>query len=133
MAGILPTEGETLVANLVFKGYDPDRGTGLQLMLFTNTVVDNTTTAASLTEPTGTGYARIPLTDATWIVAGGVASFLAQTFTAGTGGWTGQVHGYAVVTTGIVPRIVSVELDASGPYTMAAGDTYAVTPSITVA
>ena len=37
MAGILPNEGEHLVANLLFKNVDVDRGTNLQLGLFTNT------------------------------------------------------------------------------------------------
>lgn len=133
MAGILPDEGETLIANLVFKNADVDRGTALQLLLFTNATIGETTTAASLTEPAGTGYARITLTDANWTVTAGVASYAVQTFTVGTGGWTGSVYGYAVVTTGTTPRIVAIELDLAGPFAMASGDTYAVTPSITVA
>jgi len=133
MAGILPNEGETLIANLVFAGTDPDRGAGLELLLFTNATIGETSTAASLTEPSGTGYARIPLTDSSWVVAASVANYATQTFTVGTGGWVGSVNGYAVITTGTTPRIVAIEVDPNGPYTMAAGDTYAVTPSITVA
>jgi len=133
MPGILPNEGETLVANLVFKNADVDRGTGLQLLLFTNATIGETTTAASLTEPTGAGYARITLIDANWNVTAGTASYPQQKFTVGTGGWTGQVYGYAVVTTGTTPRIVAIETDPYGPFTMVAADTYNVTPSITAA
>jgi len=133
MAGILPNEGETLIANLTFKGADPDRGAALQLLLFTNISIGETTTAASLTEPVGTGYARITLADASWVVGASVANYAAQLFTVGTGGWAGSVYGYAIVSTGTTPRILAIETDPNGPFTMAAGDTYTVTPSITVA
>jgi len=133
MAGLLPNEGETLIANVIFRGADADRGTGLQLMLFTNSAIGETTTAATLTEPVGAGYARINLADASWTVAGSVASYAAQVFTVGAGGWTGTVYGYAVVTTGTTPRILAIESDPNGPFTMASGDTYTITPSITVA
>ena len=133
MPGFLPNEGETLINNVTFKNGDVDRGTDLELMLFTNVAPGETITAATLTEPTGTGYARINLTDASWSVSGDQASYAQQTFTAGAGGWTGSVQGYAIVTKGTTPRIVAIEVDASGPYTFAEGDTYKVTPQITVA
>lgn len=133
MAGILPNEGETLVANLVFKNADVDRGTNMQLLLFTNSTIDETITEATLTEPTGTGYARITLTDASWTVTGDTASYAEQTFTGGAGGWTGSIYGYAIVTTGTTPRIVAIETDPSGPYTINENDTYKITPNITVA
>jgi len=133
MAGILPNEGETLVGNLVFKNADVDRGTNLDLLLFTNSTIDETITAATLTEPTGTGYARITLTDGSWTVTGDVASYAKQTFTAGVGGWTGSVYGYAIVTKGTTARIVAIEVDPSGPYTFLEGDKYDITPSVTIA
>ena len=133
MAGFLPDEGETLNGNLVFKNTDVDRGTDLELMLFTNVAPGETITEATLTEPTGTGYARINLTDASWTVTGDTASFAQQTFTAGAGGWTGSVQGYAIVTKGTTPRIVAIEVDGSGPYTFAENDTYDITPNITYA
>lgn len=133
MAGFLPNEGETLVANLVFKNADVDRGTTTELLLFTNVTPTETITAATLTEPTGTGYARKTLVDATWSVAGDTASYALQTFTGGAGGWSGSIQGYAVVTTGTTPRILSIEVDASGPYTIAENDTYDITPSIAIA
>lgn len=133
MAGILPNEGETLVANLVFKNADVDRGTNMELLLFTNSTIDETITEATLTEPTGTGYARISLTDGSWSVTGDTASYAQQTFTAGAGGWTGSIYGYAIVTTGTTPRIVAIEVDTNGPYTLNENDTYKITPNITVA
>jgi hypothetical protein len=133
MAGLLPNEGETLVANLVFKNADVDRGTDLELLLFTNASIDETITEAALTEPSGTGYARINLTDASWTVTNDVASYAEQTFTAGAGGWTGSIQGYAIVTKGTTPRIVAIEDDPNGPYTLNENDTYKITPNITVA
>lgn len=133
MAGFLPNEGETLMANLVFKNADVDRGTDLELLLFTNSSPGETITEATLTEPTGTGYARITLTDASWSVSGDVASYAQQTFTAGSGGWTGSIQGYAIVTKGTTPRIVAIEVDGNGPYTLNENDTYKITPNITVA
>lgn len=133
MAGFLPNEGETLIANLAFKNADVDRGASLQLLLFTNVTPGETITAATLTEPTGTGYARKTLADASWTVTGDTASYALQTFTGGAGGWTGSIQGYAVVTTGTTPRILAIEVDASGPYTMNENDTYDITPNITLA
>jgi hypothetical protein len=133
MAGFTPNEGETLIANLIFANADVDRGTNLELLLFTDTSPGETITAATLTEPTGTGYARIALTDGSWTVTGDTASYALQTFTTGTGGWTGSVQGYAIVTTGTTPRILTIEVDPNGPYTFNENDTYDVTPNVTIA
>lgn len=133
MAGFLPNEGETLFANLVLKNADVDRGTDLELLLFTNVSPGETITEATLTEPTGTGYARIQLTDGSWSVTDDTGSYAQQTFTGGSGGWTGSIQGYAIVTKGTTPRIVGIEVDASGPYTINENDTYKITPNITLA
>jgi len=133
MPGILPNEGETLIANLVFKNADVDRGVNLDLLLVTNATAPETITEATLTEPTGTGYARKTLTDASWVITGDTASYALQTFTGGAGGWAGSIYGYAIVTKGTTPRIVAIEVDASGPYTISENDTYDVTPNITIA
>lgn len=133
MAGFLPNEGETLNANLVLKNADVDRGTTLELILFTNAAPGETITAATLTQPTGTGYAAITLTDASWTVTGDTGAYALQTFTGGAGGWTGSIQGYAIITTGTTPRIVAIEVDAAGPYTIAENDTYDITPNITYA
>lgn len=133
MAGFLPNEGETLVAQLLFPQIATDRGTGLELGLFTNGTVGETTTEAQITEPTGTGYARIALTDGTWDVSGSIASYPQQIFTGGVGGWSGTVQGYFVATTGTTPRLIAIEVDPNGPYVINEGDTYGITPVVNVA
>jgi hypothetical protein len=133
MAGILPDEGEHLVANLLFKNADVDRGTGLQLGLFTNTTAPETITAATLTEPTGGSYARKELTDGSWTVTADTASYALQTFTATGSAYTGSVYGYFVVTKGTTPRIIAIEVDPLGPYTIAQNESYDVTLHVTVA
>jgi hypothetical protein len=135
MPGFTPNEGETLVANLVHKRVLTDRDANLELGLFTNAAADETLTEATVTEPTGTGYARIDLTDASWTVSGDNASYAEQTFTSGAGGWTGDVYGYFIATksAGGTQRLLHVEIDSNGPYTMVEGSTYKVTPSVDVA
>ena len=132
MAGFTPNEGETLCNNLLYKNADVDRGTNLQLVLFTNAAPGETITAATLTQPTGTGYAPISLVDGTWNVTNDVASYAQQTFTGGVGGWTGAIQGYAILTTGTTPRILDIEVDSvNAPLTINENDTYKITPSIT--
>lgn len=135
MAGLTPNEGEHVIAEVFYKGSSADRDADLELGLFTNSSVSETTTEAAITEPTGTGYARITLTDGSWSVTNDVASYAQQTFTGGAGGWTGSVYGYFIATksSGGTQRLLHIEVDPAGPYTINADDTYKVTPSITVA
>jgi len=135
MAGFTPNEGETLIANVIHKRIHVDRDADLELGLFTNAAADETLTEAAVTQPTGTGYARINLTDASWNVTNDVASYAQQTFTGGAGGWTGSVYGYFIATkaAGGTKRLVYVEIDGSGPYTINENDTYKITPNITIA
>ena len=133
MAGIVPNDGENLIANLIFKNADANRGTDLQLGLFTNTSLSETSALADITEPTGGSYARITLTDGSWSVTGDTASYALQTFTATGGAYTGSIYGYFIATTGSVPKLLAFEVDSSGPYTMAENDSYDITPNITVA
>lgn len=129
MTGFTPDEGKTLVARNITKQDDPDRGTDLELLLFTNAVVDNTITEATLTEPVGAGYARKTLTDANWGMSGVQSIYVLQTFSAGAGGWTGDVYGYAIVTKGTTPRILTIEVDVNGPYNFSLENSkYDVTP-----
>ena len=132
MAGFTPNEGEDVIANLVFINADADRGSSLELGLFTDSSPGESLTEATISEPMGTGYTRIPLTDASWSMTSGVASYAQQTFTGGAGGWAGSVYGYFIATTGTTPRLLAVEVDASGPYTIASADTYKITPNITI-
>lgn len=133
MVGFLPNEGEAMVADQAIKNVTTDRGTDLELLLFTNVAPGETITAATLTEPTGTGYARINLTDGSWTGAADARAYAEQTFTGGAGDWTGSIQGYAIVSKGATPRIMAIEVDPSGPYTINESDTYKITPTITVA
>ena len=137
MAGFIPNEGEILRGQLVWKRDQADRDADLELGLFTNAAPDETITEATITEPTGTGYARIDLTDASWADAddGGDRkfSFAEQTFTAGSGGWTGSIQGYFVASksAGGTQRILAIEVDGNGPYTLNENDTYKITLNMT--
>lgn len=130
--GFTPDEGETLNGQIAYQRIHIDRDATLELGLFTNIAPGETITEATITEPTGTGYARIVLTDAAWVVTNGVASYAEQTFTGGAGGWAGNVQGYFISTvssTG-VKRLLVIEVDGSGPYTINENDTYKITPNI---
>lgn len=134
MAGFTPNESETLIGEVIHQRTHVDRDADLELGLFTNASASETITEATITEPTGTGYARKDLTDASWSVTSGVASYAAQTFIGGAGGWTGTIYGYFIASksSGGTQRLLYVEIDASGPYTIAESDTYEITPNITV-
>ena len=134
MAGFVPNEGETLIAQVVHKRTHVDRDANLELGLFLNSSVSETTVLGDLVEPTGTGYARKTLTDASWTVTGDNASYATQQFVGGVGGWTGPIYGYFVATkaAGGTPRLLFLELAAT-PFTLNSLDTYDVTLSISYA
>jgi len=131
--GFTPDEGETLNAQTTYQRIHTDRDADLELGLFTNVAPGETITEATITEPTGTGYARINLTDASWAAAGGIASYVEQTFTGGVGGWTGSIQGYFIASKSGVgtQRLLVIEVDGNGPYTINENDTYKITPNIT--
>src|SRR3990167_7997591 len=118
MAGFVPNEGEVVIADVVCKRDLTNRAVDLELGLFTNVAPDETIQHASLTEPTGTGYARIALTDASWTGAADARAYAQQTFTGGAGGWTGIVQGYFINTKTArgTKRLLFIEIDAAGPY-----------------
>jgi hypothetical protein len=101
---IFTNEGEALFAEMLFK--NTARTAGLELLLFTKTTVDETTTYAQLaaTEPTGGSYARIPLDDGSWNLANGVLSYPPKTFTPVGSAFVGNIQGAAIVTKGISPN-----------------------------
>lgn len=137
MAGFVPTEGQSLISTIIHKRtYHVDRDANLELGLFTNSGATEALTEATVTEPSGTGYARINLLDANWsIAAGGAGSYALQTFTAGAGGWSGSIKGYFIATksAGGTQRLLYVEIDPAGPYTLGEGGTYDITPQSDVA
>lgn len=113
MAGITPNEGEELVARIVYRRDLGDRDANLRLGLFTNTTVSEATNHAGISEPTGTGYARLTLNDSNWSVTGDTAAHPQQVFTAGSGGWTPEIQGYFIATQAAsgTPRLLHLELD----------------------
>lgn len=134
MAGFTPDEGEDLIGQVIFQRIHVDRDATLELGLFTDSGPAESITEATITEPGGTAYARITLTDTLWAVSGGVASYTEQTFTATDTDFTGAtVQGYFISSVaGGTQRIIVMEVDGNGPYDINSGDTYAITPSITI-
>jgi hypothetical protein len=133
MAGVTADEGAKVMADLVYVGSNVDRGASLQIGLFTNSVSIGTLKGyllSQITEPTGGGYARKTLANASWTRAVGLSTYALQSFVATAGGFTGSIYGYFIATTGTTPRLLVVEIDPAGPITVAAGDHYDVTPSI---
>lgn len=133
MAGFVPNEGEALIAELVINRSQTNRDANLELGLFTNSSPGETITEATLTEPSGTGYARKDLTDGSWTGSADSRAYAEQTFTGGSGGWSGSVQGYFICSksSGGTQKILAIEVDANGPYTINENDTYKITPNIT--
>ena len=132
MAGFTPDEGETLIAQVIHQRTHIDRAATMELGLFTTATPTETITEATIAEPTGGGYARKTLTDATWAVTGGVATYAQQTFTVVTTDYVGNIVGYFVSSVGTTQRLLYVEIDGAGPYDMNVNDTYKIDLSITI-
>lgn len=133
MPGNIPAQGENLIANLILSNADANRGSSLQLGLFTNSSMSNATTLAAITEPTGGGYARKTLVDATWVVTGSGGSYPLQAFQAIGSAFAGAIYGYFIATTGSSPKLLAYEVDPGGAFSMVQNDIYNVTPSISFA
>ncbi len=135
MAGFLPDEGETVITQVIHQRTHADRPANLELGLFTDAAPGETITEATIAEPTGGGYARKTLTDASWSISGNPAdaTYAQQTFSPSAGDYSGTTGGYFVAsTTGGTQRILFMEIDSSGPYTLTDGDTYDIDLSNTV-
>jgi len=136
MAGFVPDEGESLTGQMLLKRTLTDRDSSLELGLFTNVSPGETITEATITEPTGGGYARKDLTDASWTESPqGTFTYAQQTFTATGGAMTGSIQGYFLATksAGGTQRCIAIEVDSNGPYTMSENDTYDIDLSNTFA
>lgn len=129
-----PDEAENRVANILFGSTAVDAT--LYLGLYTSPTSEPAETAvvADLTEPSGSGYARITLTRGSWTVTSSAATYAQQTFTASGGAW-GNVYGYFINTasSGTGGKLMAVEQFSNGPFNIGDGDSVKVTPSITVA
>jgi len=134
VAGFTPDEGETLAGQVLFQRTHVDRDADLELGLFTNAAPGETITEATIAEPTGGGYARKTLTDASWSVTGGIASYSPQIFTVSGTDYSADVVGYFVATksSGGTQRLIHVEIDGLGPHDLNVGNTYTVTLNTTV-
>jgi len=127
MAGFLPNEGEHKIGQILFQTANTT------LILFTNSAPDETITYGTLVQPTGGGYAPITLAYGSWSGGADVFSYATQTFTAVSTDFTPAIYGYAIVTTDATPIILSCYIDPNGPYTITAGLSYDITPSVTIA
>lgn len=126
--------GENRVANQLFGATAVD--TTLYIGIYTSPTTEPGETAVinDLTEPSGSGYARIALTRGTWVVSGSAATYAQQTFAASGGSW-GACYGYFVATSsaGTGGALMYVEQFSSGPYSIGDGDSIKITPSVAVA
>lgn len=128
---ITPQEGRQVMANLIFKQSDGNRGASLELGLFTNTVaMTETSVLGDVTEPTGGTYARITLTDASWAIgAAGLAEYAKQTFFADGSAFSDDITGFFIASTGTAPKLVHFQIEDT-PIPVAANESYSVTPKI---
>jgi hypothetical protein len=89
-------EGENRVLNILLGAQAPDNV--LYLGLLTNiTEPGETATLASLTEPSGFGYAREPLNRGEWTIVADLATYEEQVMLASGGDW-GDIYGYFIAT-----------------------------------
>lgn len=119
MAGFLPNEGLDLRARILLARDFTDFVADKEIGLFTDVSPDATITEATISEPTGGGYARQTLTDGSWVIVGAQGDYPTITFTAvGSGSdYSAPVYGYFIATksSGGTPRLLVVELDPGGP------------------
>ena len=124
----LVNEGENRILNIWFGSTSPDAS--LQLGLYTDSSEPaETAVLGDLTEPVGNGYARQTLTRGSWSIAGDLAEYAQQTFTASGGDW-GNVYGY-FITNGT--ELLFVEHFSNGPYNVTDGSNVKVTTRIRAA
>jgi len=118
------------VANVLFGSTSPD--SNYYLGLYTNAGEPaESATLSSITEVSGTGYARKTLARGSFSVSGSVASFAEQTFTAGSD-W-GNVTGYFIATSSDNSGILCfVESFTGGAFNITNGTSLKLTPNITV-
>lgn len=132
---ITPEEGRVVAANLIFKQSDSNRGSSMELGLFTNSSgLSETSVLADINEPTGGNYARIALDDASWVVdSEGQASYAKQTFNATGSAYSADIYGFFIATKGASPKLFHFQVEAELPdpgSTVGENNSYSVTPII---
>lgn len=128
MPGITVDEGRTYFGNILYKGGTQEE---LTLGLFTNAAGTLTATSvwADIAQPTGTGYAEIDLSQATWVNTNGILTYPQQQWTAAAD-WNLPVQGYYVRNRNASPVLVHIEYRNDGGFTMLNGRIYTVDTSI---
>lgn len=126
-------QGENRVANILFGSFTVDATLYIGLYEDTSEPAE-TATLATLTEQSGSGYARIALTRGSWTITADTASYAQVTFTASGGDW-GNQYGYFIctVSSGTSGILLCVEDFSDGPYNVTDGDSIKITPNLTVA
>lgn len=126
MAGFSPNEGLNYLGNIIYKGATQEN---LTLGLFTNVTNDLTALSvwADVTQPSGSGYAEISLTQGNFVVsAAGVITYPQQSWTAGDDWSPGGVYGYYVRNNAGTPKLLHVQYRDDGIFTMTTGKVYTV-------
>lgn len=126
-------EGETNVGNIYLKNQAQNANLYLGLYTAPTTEPAETAALASLTEPSGFGYARIALAPAGWTESPqGTFAQTQKTFTASGGNW-GNVYGYFIATSSDgTGKLVGVEQFSDGPYNVVNGSIVKVTPALPI-
>jgi hypothetical protein len=129
MALLFPDQGENMALEMIVNKTAPQ---SLVLRLFSNNVTPGESdTEATYTECSGSGYAAINLTGATWgAAAAGSIAYAEQTFTFNA---ALTAYGYYItqVTSG---KLLYAERFSDAPHTWpSGGGTQKITPTITAA
>lgn len=135
MAGLVVTEGASVVLEVFTRRNLVDRDANLEIGLHTLATFDDTTTLGDIVEPTGGGYARQDLIDANWSVSGRGSSYSPEVVFAAIGGdMVGQVRGYFIATKsgGGTPRLYALDSDPGAPYTIEEGASFIVEPEVEI-
>ena len=129
MPGQWQNEGINRILNILFGAQAVD--TTLYLGLHLNAAQPAVTAVlADLTEPSGHGYARLPLTRNAWVVSGNQASYAAQTFMA-SGGDFGLIYGSFICTSLTGTGGILLNLDyLYSPIYIATGKGIQIVPTI---
>lgn len=128
-----PTEGRKIIGELIFNQANDDRGTELELGLMINTTgIDEDTVLGDIDEPTGGGYARITLADASWTVSSaGVCEYAKQVFSATGSAYSDDITGFFIASTGTAPKLINVQVE-DAPVAVDENESYSVTPRINI-
>ena len=134
MAGKLVTEGKVDILTYYFKNDQTSRPVdSLYVGLYTNTTEPTVGAiiGTGLTELALSGYARIPLIDSDWTVAGDTATNVLKTFTASE--LWGNIYGqFLTDEISGVSTLIAVKHFTNGPFYVADTKTIDITPTFLI-